>query len=322
MTESDEHHYITLRTRLQELEKENQQLQISLEAVTEHADLVEAQLLEIQEHLETKVQERTCELAEKNAELFQSKEIAEQARLSAEMANRSKSAFLANMSHELRTPLNAVIGYGELLKEELIENDHHDWANDLEKILTAGHHLLGLINDILDISKIEAGKMAIHIETFNIQQLIEDTVSTIRPLISQKNNQLILEVADNLGDMYSDLTKVRQILFNLLGNAAKFTEHGEIHITVQSENNYNQQWVSFCIIDQGIGMTDDQLKHLFQPFMQADSSTTRKFGGTGLGLAISKAFAQMLGGHIAVCSELHKGSAFTVFLPRTYSPTP
>lgn len=319
--ESDNNDYTTLHARLQELEKENRQLQISLEAVTEHADLVEAQLLEIQEHLESKVQERTRELAEKNAELFQSKEIAEQARLSAEMANRSKSAFLANMSHELRTPLNAIIGYGELLEEDLLETGHKDWASDLEKILSAGHHLLGLINDILDISKIEAGKMAIYTENFNIQHLINETISTIRPLISQKNNQLILELSDNLGEMHTDLTKVRQILFNLLGNAAKFTENGEIHLVVKSEDRYKQQWVSFCIIDQGIGMTDDQVKHLFQPFEQADSSTTRKFGGTGLGLAISKAFAQMLGGHISVCSELHRGSTFTIFLPRTYSPS-
>lgn len=305
-----------LRHRIQELEKENLQLQISLEAVTEHADLVEAQLLEVQESLESKVKKRTHELAQKNAELSQSKEIAERAQLTAEMANRAKSAFLANMSHELRTPLNAIIGYSELLVEELTEDNHLDCANDLNKILSAAHHLLGLINDILDISKVEAGKMAVHLETFDIITLIKETISTIQPLIQQKNNQLKLHIADQLGDLHSDLTKVRQILFNLLGNAAKFTEHGEIIFIAKHETTQGgKNWVIFSIIDQGIGMTQEQIDHLFQPFVQADSSTTRKFGGTGLGLAISKAFAKMLGGHISVSSELNKGSIFTVFLP-------
>lgn len=303
--------------RVQELEKENLQLQISLEAVTEHADLVEVQLLEIQENLESKVQERTHELAEKNAELFQSKETAEQARIAAEMANRAKSAFLANMSHELRTPLNAVMGYGELLEEELVENNHLDWADDLDKILSAARHLLRLINDILDISKVEAGKMAIHLETFNINRLIEETISTVQPLIQQKNNQLLLQITEQLGEIHTDLTKVRQILFNLLGNAAKFTENGEITLIAKPEIQDGKYWVVFSVVDQGIGMTQKQIDSLFQPFMQADSSTTRKFGGTGLGLAISKAFAKMLGGHISVTSELNKGSTFTVYLPRT-----
>lgn len=301
--------------RIQELEKENLQLQISLEAVTEHADLVEAQLLEIQENLESKVQERTSELAEKNAELFASKETAEQARITAEMANRAKSAFLANMSHELRTPLNAVIGYGELLAEELTEENHLNWAKDLENILSAARHLLGLINDILDISKVEAGKMAIHLETFDINNLIRDTISTVQPLVQQKNNQLVLEVTEQLGNIHTDLTKVRQILFNLLGNAAKFTENGHITLIAKHEFKDDQNWIVFSVIDQGIGMTKQQVDSLFQPFTQADSSTTRKFGGTGLGLAISKAFAKMLGGHIAVTSELNKGSTFTFYLP-------
>ncbi len=304
-----------LRHRIQELEKEILQLQISLEAVTEHADLVESQLLEVQENLESKVQERTHELAEKNAELFESKEIAEQARVAAEMANRAKSAFLANMSHELRTPLNAVMGYGELLAEELIENNHLDWADDLDKILSAARHLLGLINDILDISKVEAGKMAVHLETFDVNNLIHDTISTIQPLIQQKNNQLVLEVAEQLGNVHTDLTKVRQILFNLLGNAAKFTENGHITLIAKHETKDDKNWIIFSVIDQGIGMTKQQIDSLFQPFMQADSSTTRKFGGTGLGLAISKAFAKMLGGHISVNSELNQGSTFTFYLP-------
>jgi signal transduction histidine kinase len=314
--ENDNNDSTQLRCRIQALEKENLQLQISLEAVTEHADLIEAQLLEIQENLESKVEERTRELEEKNTELFQSKEAAEQARITAEMANRAKSAFLANMSHELRTPLNAVIGYGELLTEELIENEHLEWADYMGKILSSARHLLGLINDILDISKVEAGKMAIYLEVFDIFALIKDTVSTIQPIIQQKDNQLTLHISGQLGEINTDLTKVRQILFNLLGNAAKFTNHGEITLIAKREMMQDgKNWVIFSVIDQGIGMTQEQIDHLFQPFVQADSSTTRKFGGTGLGLAISKAFAKMLGGHISVSSEPNKGSIFTVYLP-------
>jgi len=304
-----------LRHRIQILERENFQLKISLEAVTEHADLIEAQLLEIQENLESKVQDRTCELAQRNAQLFESKEIAEQARIAAEMANRAKSAFLANMSHELRTPLNAIIGYTELIAEELSENNHLDLSCDLEKILSAAHHLLGLINDILDISKVEAGKIVIHLETFDINRLIHDTISTVQPLVQQKNNQLILEVTEQLGNVHTDLTKVRQILLNLLGNAAKFTENAQIILIAKREINDDKQWIIFSVVDQGIGMTKQQIDALFQPFVQADSSTTRKFGGTGLGLAISKAFAKMLGGYISVSSELNQGSTFTFYLP-------
>jgi len=314
--EKANHESAQLHRRIQELEKENLQLQIALEAVTEHADLVEAQLLEIQESLESKVQERTHELAEKNDELHQAKEIAEQARVTAEMANRAKSAFLANMSHELRTPLNAVVGYGELLAEELVENEYLDWTNYVDKILLSAKHLLGLINDILDISKVEAGKMAIYLESFDVAKLVKDTISTIQPLVEQKHNRLNVQIIGQLGELYSDLTKVRQILFNLLSNAAKFTENGEITFIAKCElSNAEQNQIVFSITDQGIGMTKDQIDRLFQPFTQADSSTTRKFGGTGLGLAISKAFTEMLGGRISVISELNQGSTFTIFLP-------
>lgn len=316
-----ENHDVTLLdARLQELEKENMQLRIAMDAITEHADLMEMQLLEIQEHLELKVQERTSELAEKNAELYQARDVAEQARITAEMANRAKTSFLTNISHELRTPLNAVIGYGEILLDEMNAKNFASWARDMDKILAAALHLLSLINDILDISKLEAGKVSIHLETFNIEDLIEEITLIVRPLIQQKQNVLRVQMTGQIGEVYTDSTKVRQILFNLLSNAAKFTECGEIRLSLREENTPDgNNWMVFSVTDQGIGMSAEQVKRLFQPFMQADSSITRKFGGTGLGLAISKAFSEILGGYITIHSELNKGSTFTVFLPRLVS---
>lgn len=312
--------FTLLNVRLQELEKENTQLRIALDAITDHADLMEMQLLEIQEHLELKVQARTHELAEKNAELYQAKDIAEQARITAEMANRAKTSFLTNMSHELRTPLNAVIGYGEILLDEMNAKHFTHWARDMDKILAAALHLLSLINDILDISKVEAGKVSVHLEHFNVVDLVKEITLIVRPLIQQKHNVLQLQLEEELGELYSDSTKVRQILFNLLSNAAKFTEHGEIRLVVQREKTRDgNDWLVFRVIDQGIGMSAEQVKRLFQPFVQADSSITRKFGGTGLGLAISKSFSELLGGYISIQSELNKGSTFTVFLPRVSS---
>lgn len=311
-----------LNARIQALEKENMQLRIALDAITDHADLMEMQLLEIQEHLELKVQERTHQLAEKNAELYQAKDVAEQARMTAEMANRAKTSFLSNISHELRTPLNAVIGYGEILLDEMNAHKFSSWARDMDKILAAALHLLSVINDILDISKVEAGKVSVHLETFSIKNLIEEITLVVHPLIQQKQNTLRLQITGTLGQLHSDATKVRQILFNLLSNAAKFTEHGEICLIVREENTPDgNHWIVFSVIDQGIGMTPEQVKRLFQPFMQADSSITRKFGGTGLGLAISKSFSELLGGYITIQSELNKGSTFTVFLPKLVSKT-
>ncbi|MEG4232442.1 response regulator [Microcoleus sp. Pol11C3] len=249
----------------------------------------------------------------------------------AESANRAKSTFLANMSHELRTPLNAIIGYSEMLQEEAEELGSCESVPDLEKIRSAGKHLLSLIDDILDISKIEAGRMDLYLETFDIHTLIESAVATARPLVEKNGNTLEVYCPDNLDTMHADMTKVRQVLLNLLSNAAKFTQNGTIAIGVERIKNEqlkmknqeefsqilisNSEFLSFRVADTGIGMTQDQLQRVFQPFTQADASTTREYGGTGLGLAISQRFCQMMGGSIEVSSSLGGGSTFTLLLP-------
>ncbi|MBI4783342.1 MAG: PAS domain-containing protein [Oscillatoriophycideae cyanobacterium NC_groundwater_1537_Pr4_S-0.65um_50_18] len=230
----------------------------------------------------------------------------------AEEANRAKSQFLANMSHELRTPLNAIIGYSEILQEDAEDLGYEDMVPDLEKIRGAGKHLLGLINDILDISKIEAGKMDLYLETFDLEQVIFEVENTIQPLVQKNHNRLEIVRSGNLGLMHADLTKLRQSLFNLLSNAAKFTEAGTITLTVE---RHPTNWVNFKVTDTGIGMSLEQMDKVFQAFTQADASTTRKYGGTGLGLAISRHFCQMMGGDITVSSEIGKGSTFTICLP-------
>jgi PAS domain S-box-containing protein len=235
----------------------------------------------------------------------------------AEVASRAKSQFLANMSHELRTPLNAIIGYSEMLQEQAQDEELSDFAPDLEKIHNAGKHLLALINDILDLSKIEAGKMDLYLETFDVAKMAQEVASTIQPLVDKRGNRLKVEVAEGLPPMHADLTKVRQSLFNLLSNASKFTENGSVRLRVEGEDAEGRPWVRFRVSDTGIGMTPEQLAKLFEPFSQADRSTTRKFGGTGLGLAITRHFCRMMGGDVNVESELGKGSEFTIRLPLT-----
>ncbi|MEK7989440.1 MAG: response regulator [Thiotrichaceae bacterium] len=248
----------------------------------------------------------------------QAEEALKWAKESAEDANKTKSQFLANMSHELRTPLNAILGYSEMLKEDAEDEGLDYFVDDLGKIHAAGNHLLSLINDVLDISKIEAGKMEIYNETFSIKQLIKDVVSTVQPLITKNNNTLELNCPENLGDMVADLTKLRQILFNLLSNASKFTHEGMVSINVSKQNSEGDDWLHLEISDTGIGLTKDQKSKMFKAFSQADASTTRKYGGTGLGLVISKRFSEMMGGNISFESEHDKGTTFFVQMPINY----
>lgn len=259
------------------------------------------------------------DLEEKNVELTGAKE-------KAETANLTKSQFIANMSHELRTPLNAIIGYSEMLQEDAVDLGEDEFVLDLDKINTAGKHLLGLINDVLDLSKIEAGKMEVYIEAFDLSSLLNEVITTIQPMVKKQNNTLILQNTENLGVMHADVTKVRQALFNLLSNAAKFTKKGVITLLVKrqecpdngfkmKENLEKCDWVEFSVNDTGIGMSEEQIQKIFQAFTQADASTTRKYGGTGLGLVITKRFIEMMGGTIHVESEYGQGCTFTIRLP-------
>ena len=256
---------------------------------------------------------RRLSLSLEHAERLQAEATA--ARELAEDANRTKSASLANMSHELRTPMNAIIGYSEMLIEEAEDTGHDDAIPDLKKIHTAGKHLLGLINDVLDISKIEAGKMTLFLEDVAIPSLVSEVAATIHPLVEKNQNKLAIECPADLGNLRADVTKVRQTLFNLLSNAAKFTHAGTITLTVARKHHQGRDWISFRVADTGIGMTKEQLGKLFQAFVQADASTTRKYGGTGLGLAISRKFCQLMGGDITVASEPGQGTAFTATIP-------
>jgi signal transduction histidine kinase/CheY-like chemotaxis protein len=237
------------------------------------------------------------------------------AKEAAETANRAKSLFLANMSHELRTPLNAILGFSEMLQEEVAELSLPQFSADLAKISTAGRHLLGLINDILDLSKIEAGKTELHLERFEIADLINEVASTVAMQARQNGNKLEILCPPDIGVMVADLSKVRQGLFNLASNAAKFTNGGSIKVEIERQVMDGGDWIIFRVSDTGIGLSADQIVRLFQPFTQADASTTRKFGGTGLGLSLTRRFCQLMSGDVTVQSEAGEGSVFTIKLP-------
>ena len=248
--------------------------------------------------LEKKVHERTAELGS--------------ALMTAREASHAKSSFLAKMSHELRTPLNAIIGYSELLSEDSNDDSVKD---DLNKILSAARHLLGLINDVLDLSKIEAGKMDLYIEPLDLWTVVQEIAGIVAPLCEKRNNALVVDCSDAIGVVHADATKLRQILLNLLSNASKFTEGGRVTMTVTRGPLAGEDWIQIDVSDTGIGMTGEQMSRLFQAFTQADASTASKYGGTGLGLAICRQFARIMGGEVSVASETGKGSTFTLRMP-------
>jgi len=271
------------------------------------------------EELMAEIQRKNRELEQHSSELeetvAQRTEELRRATEIAEDANRAKSGFLANMSHELRTPMNAIIGYCEMLMEDAEDDGDEATVDDLKKIHSAGSHLLALINDVLDLAKVESGKMDVYLENFEIPRLVDEVVNTIDTLVKRNDNQLKVEVDPSLLEMRADVTKVRQALFNLLSNAAKFTHQGEIRLVVRGEQEDGAAWVRMAVSDSGIGIPPEKIEHVFEEFSQADESTTRDYGGTGLGLPISRRFCQLMGGDITVESTVGEGSTFTIRLP-------
>jgi signal transduction histidine kinase len=237
-----------------------------------------------------------------------------------EVASKHKSDFLANVSHEFRTPLNSIIGYSEMLMEDALDKGFDSIEPDIRKIHTSGKHLLTLINDILDLSKVEAGMMELTPENFDISGMIQEVSDMVRPMAEKYMITMEVRCADDLGSMYSDSTRVKQMLFNLLSNSCKFSERGTVSLFVTREIKDSTHWLSIRVSDTGVGMTEQQIGKLFQPFSQAETDTTRKYGGTGLGLVVTKQFCEMMGGDIRVESSYGKGTTFKVRLPIKFIP--
>lgn len=273
----------------------------NVQKVVQELRVSEAELRDIQEQLESRILERTRQLAI--------------ARDQALDASRTKSIFLANMSHELRTPLNAIIGYSEMLQEDANFTGNKDYADDIGNISSAGKHLLSLINGILDLSKIEAGKVEFRIEAFDVVAMVNDVVKTVRSQVEKNQNHFVVTLCDDAMHMTSDQMKVRQILLNLLSNAGKFTENGKVEFTIRQVQEDSSSWIEFSVKDSGIGISEKQMENLFAEFSQGDLSTTRKYGGTGLGLTISERFCRLMGGNIVVKSKTGEGSHFIIRLP-------
>jgi len=265
-------------------------------------------LLEEEHNGRLAAEESAARIEKQNREL-------EEARVAADAANHAKSQFLANISHELRTPLNAIIGYSEMVQEELQDRGETSLVPDLERIHSAARHQLTLVNDILDLSKIEAGKMTLNLERFDLTPLIRDVQSMVQPLVARKRNQLRMEGLPESCPMHSDPTRLKQVLFNLISNAAKFTENGTVTLRISSTSVKDAPGVTISVIDTGIGMTPEQQTRLFQAFSQADTDIVKRFGGTGLGLAISRQFATLMGGELTVESAPGVGSSFHLILP-------
>lgn len=280
-----------LLNHLAQLEKQQQRLEFQLARLREDKDVLNRLLNKTSEDLGRAVER-------------------------AESANRAKSAFLATMSHELRTPLNAIIGYTDLLIDQTYGELNDAQRDRLQRVISNGQHLLGLINDILDLSKIEAGKEELHPEQVPLDAFLRQLKDAARPMAAQNNNLLHMDMTEDAGSIYTDLIRLRQILFNLLSNACKFTSNGKITVAVaRLYDEDGSEWLRFIVADTGIGMTEEQVSRIFKEFEQGDSSTTRMYGGTGLGLTITHRLCQMMGGSIEVNSRLGEGSIFTVMLP-------